>query len=103
MAAGGRRVLGCAVFAPAQGFAGTDGRARLLMGMGVSAAGLMAPLTGYRRWFDAGPQLRANAWMLMSGSLGMLASTLPVQWLLPLVGWRRCSGPWRCWGWWPWR
>ena len=24
----------------------------------------------------------------MSGSLGMVASTLPVQWLMPLVGWR---------------
>ena len=79
-------VLGCAVFALAQGFAGLLA-ARVLMGMGV-AAGLMAPLTGYRRWFDAAMQLRANAWMLMTGSLGMLASTLPVQWLLPLLGWR---------------
>jgi predicted MFS family arabinose efflux permease len=26
--------------------------------------------------------------MLMTGSLGMLASTLPVQWLLPVWGWR---------------
>jgi predicted MFS family arabinose efflux permease len=26
--------------------------------------------------------------MLMSGSLGMVASTLPVQWLMPLYGWR---------------
>ncbi|OYU72300.1 MAG: MFS transporter, partial [Burkholderiales bacterium PBB5] len=26
--------------------------------------------------------------MLMTGSLGMLASTLPVQWLLPSLGWR---------------
>jgi hypothetical protein len=26
--------------------------------------------------------------MLMTGSFGMLASTLPVQWLLPVVGWR---------------
>jgi predicted MFS family arabinose efflux permease len=33
-------------------------------------------------------QLRANSWMLMTGSLGMLASTLPVQWLLPSIGWR---------------
>ena len=79
-------VLGCAVFALAQGFAGLLA-ARVLMGMGV-AAGLMAPLTGYRRWFDAGLQLRANSWMLMTGSLGMLPSALPVQWLLPLVGWR---------------
>jgi len=48
----------------------------------------MAPLTGYRRWFDASAQLRTNSWMLMTGSLGMLASTLPVQWLMPIWGWR---------------
>ena len=24
----------------------------------------------------------------MTGSLGMVASTLPVQWLVPLIGWR---------------
>ncbi len=82
-------VLGCSVFAIAGGFTGLMA-ARLLMGMGVSAC-LMAPLTGYRRWFDAGTQLRANAWMLMTGSLGMLASTLPVQWLLPVIGWRGVS------------
>ena len=48
----------------------------------------MAPLTGYRRWLDAVSQLRANSWMLMTGSMGMVASTLPVQWLLPAIGWR---------------
>lgn len=61
--------------------------ARLLIGIGVSAC-LMAPLTCFRHHFSAGAQLRANSWMLMTGSLGMLASTVPVQWLLPLLGWR---------------
>ncbi|MDI9330692.1 MAG: MFS transporter [Alphaproteobacteria bacterium] len=61
--------------------------ARLLTGIGVSAC-LMAPLTGFRRWLPATSQVRANAWMLMTGSLGSLASTLPVQWLLPSIGWR---------------
>ena len=61
--------------------------ARFLVGVGVSAC-LMAPLTGYRRWMDPGSQLRANSWMLMLGALGTVASTLPVQWLMPLVGWR---------------
>jgi predicted MFS family arabinose efflux permease len=79
-------VAGCVVFAVATDFNGLMA-ARLLMGVGVSAC-LMAALTGYRRWFNANAQLRANAWMLMTGSLGMLASTLPVQWLLPLAGWR---------------
>jgi predicted MFS family arabinose efflux permease len=57
------------------------------MGVGVSAC-LMAALTGYRRWLAVDLQLRANSWMLMAGALGLIASTLPVQWLMPLYGWR---------------
>ena len=79
-------VLGCLAFSAATSFAGLLA-GRVLIGMGVSAC-LMAPLTGFRRWLGGPTLLRANSWMLMSGSLGMLASTLPVQWLLPLVGWR---------------
>ena len=79
-------VLGCLAFSLATHFAGLLA-ARVLVGMGVSAC-LMAPLTGYRRWFEPATVLRANSWMLMTGSLGMLASTLPVQWLMPLTGWR---------------
>jgi len=82
----GLAVLACLAFSMATSFSGLL-LARIAMGMGVSAC-LMAPLTGYRRWFDAGTLLRANSWMLMTGSLGMLASTLPVQWLVPLTGWR---------------
>ena len=79
-------VLGCLAFSWADSFHGLLA-ARILCGMGVSAC-LMAPLTGYRRWFDASTQLRTNSWMLMTGSLGMLAATLPVQWLMPIWGWR---------------
>ena len=79
-------VLGCLAFSWADSFHGLLA-ARIFCGMGVSAC-LMAPLTGYRRWFDANTQLRANSWMLMTGSLGMLAATLPVQWLMPIWGWR---------------
>lgn len=79
-------VLGCAAFAVAGSFEGLL-LARILTGVGVSAC-LMAPLTGYRRWLNAASQLRANSWMLMTGALGMVASTLPVQWLLPVLGWR---------------
>jgi predicted MFS family arabinose efflux permease len=79
-------VLGCAGFALARSL-GSLALARALIGVGVSAA-LMAPLTFYRWHFSPGAQMRANAWMLMTGSLGMLASTLPVQWLLPVWGWR---------------
>ena len=79
-------VLSALGFALAQGF-GSLLLARVLGGVGVCAC-LMAPLTGYRRWLPAEAQQRANSWMLMTGSLGMLASTLPVQWLLPQIGWR---------------
>jgi predicted MFS family arabinose efflux permease len=79
-------VLACAAFAMARGFASLW-FARALIGVGVSAC-LMAPLTAYRHRFGEAAQLRANSWMLMSGSLGMVASTLPVQWLLPALGWR---------------
>ena len=79
-------VVGCAAFAQARGLASLS-VARLLIGMGVAAC-LMAPLTCFRHLFDATTQLRLNSWMLMTGSLGMVASTLPVQWLLPYWGWR---------------
>ncbi len=79
-------VLGCLAFSMATSFSALL-MARVLVGMGASAC-LMAPLMGYRRWFDMPTLLRANSWMLMTGSLGMLASTLPVQWLMPLLGWR---------------
>jgi MFS family permease len=79
-------VAGCIAFALATNFAGLLA-ARILCGVGVSAC-LMAPLTGYRRWFAPETQLRTNSWMLMTGSFGMVASTLPVQWLLPAYGWR---------------
>lgn len=77
---------GCVAFSLATSFPGLLA-ARVLCGVGLSAC-LMAPLTGYRRWFSPTAQLRANSWMLMTGSFGMLASTLPVQWLMPIMGWR---------------
>jgi len=79
-------VAACGGFAMATSFPALL-TTRLLIGVGVSAC-LMAPLTAYRRRFEPSLQLRANSWMLMSGSLGMLSSTLPVQWLLPSMGWR---------------
>jgi predicted MFS family arabinose efflux permease len=83
-------VLGCIAFATARGFLWLL-LARVLCGIGVSAC-LMAPLTGYRRWFEPSALMSANAWMLMVGALGMVASTLPVQWLLEYVSWRQLFG-----------
>ena len=60
---------------------------RFFIGVGVSAC-LMGPLTGYRVWFEDKYQQRANSWMLMVASFGFVISTLPVQILLPVIGWR---------------
>lgn len=79
-------LAGCVAFSLAGSFAGLM-LARVLCGVGLSAC-LMAPLTGYRRWYAPATLMRANSWMLMLGALGTVASTLPVQWLLPLTGWR---------------
>ena len=65
--------------------------ARILIGVGVGAC-LMGPLTAYRIWFQDETQQRANSWMLMTGAIGMLSSSLPVQFFLPLIGWRSIFG-----------
>ena len=83
-------LIGTLSFALAQSFSGLL-ISRILIGVGVSAC-LMAPLTGYRIWFAENQQQRANSWMLMIASLGFLSSTLPVQLLLPSLGWRWLFG-----------
>ena len=82
----GVAVLGCAAFASSPDLP-TLIASRALLGAGLAAA-LMAPLTSFRQHFSPAAQLRANSWMLMTGSLGMVASTVPVQVLLPVLGWR---------------
>ena len=79
-------LIGTISFAFAKNFTGLF-ISRIFIGVGVSAC-LMGPLTGYRVWFEEKYQQRANSWMLMVLSIGFLASTLPVQILLPLIGWR---------------
>ena len=64
---------------------------RILIGAGVGAC-LMGPLTAYRAWFQDETQQRANSWMLMTGAIGMLSSSLPVQFFLPIIGWRSIFG-----------
>ncbi len=82
--------IGTVSFALAENFSGLL-ISRILIGVGVSAC-LMAPLTGYRIWFAENQQQRANSWMLMIASLGFLSSTLPIQLLLPSLGWRWIFG-----------
>ena len=83
-------IIGTLAFALAQNFSSLL-ISRILIGVGVSAC-LMGPLTGYRIWFADEYQQRANAWMLMVLSMGFVFSTLPVQLLLPIIGWRWIFG-----------
>ncbi len=82
--------IGTVSFALAQSFSGLL-ISRILIGVGSSAC-LMAPLTGYRIWLKENQQQRANSWMFMMASLGFLSSTLPIQLLLPSLGWRWVFG-----------
>ena len=77
---------GCLVFATAQDTAALwAGRA--LIGVGVSGA-LMSALKGYRFWYPPEHQGRLAAWMLVVGTGGAMAVTVPVEMALPLLGWR---------------
>ncbi len=78
--------VGAAVFASSSSLAGLwIGRA--LIGVGVSAC-LMAPFKAYRQWFAPERQSQLASWMLVAGTSGALAATVPVNAALPLVGWR---------------
>ena len=79
-------IVGTASFALAQNFASLL-ISRVFIGIGVSAC-MMGPLTGYRIWFADKYQQRVNSWMLMVANIGFVFSTLPVQILLPIIGWR---------------
>lgn len=60
---------------------------RTLIGVGVSAC-LMAPFKAYRQWFAPEQQSQLASWMLVAGTSGALAATIPVSAALPLIGWR---------------
>ena len=83
-------IIGTLSFALAKTFTGLL-ISRIFIGVGVSAC-MMGPLTGYRVWFAEKYQQRANSWMLMVANLGFVSSTLPVQILLPEIGWRLIFG-----------
>ena len=79
-------IVGLILFALAQNFTILL-ISRIIIGIGVGAC-LMGPLTAYRIWYQDETQQRANSWMLMVGAIGMLSSSLPVQFFLPSIGWR---------------
>ena len=94
-------VIGCCAFASARHFCDAHAGPR------ADRRGAQRPPDGASDGLPAQVSARGAAahepWMLVAGSLGMVASTLPVQWLLPVLGWRglfwrsRRCWPWRCW------
>jgi MFS family permease len=60
---------------------------RALIGVGVSAC-LMAPFKAYRQWYARERQSQLASWMLVAGTSGALAATIPVTAAMPFVGWR---------------
>lgn len=78
--------VGAAVFAASETLTSLwVGRA--LIGIGVSGC-LMAPLKAYRVWYPPERQSQLASWMLVFGTCGALATTVPVAMLLPVIGWR---------------
>lgn len=78
--------IGSIVFATSTSLAGLwTGRA--LIGVGVSAC-LMASFKAYRQWFAPEQQSQLASWMLVAGTAGALAATVPVTMALPAIGWR---------------
>lgn len=78
--------LGCFVFASSESYVGTW-LGRALIGVGVSGC-LMAAYKGFREYFAQGAQSKLAAWMLMAGTAGALTTTIPVQRLVAVLGWR---------------
>lgn len=79
-------VVGCLVSAFSTGFLSLW-LGRALIGVGVSAC-LMASYKAYRQCFPPSRQPSLASLMLMVGSFGALMATLPIELLMPLLGWR---------------
>jgi len=77
---------GCALFALSPGLDGLV-LGRALIGLGVSAC-LMASFKSFSQWFPLEMLPSLTGTIMVAGGLGALATSVPVTWALPLVGWR---------------
>ena len=82
----GIAVLGCFVFAAAEGEAGLT-FARVLMGLGCSVM-LMGPLMIYRWWFPPEKFAMLSGLQISIGTLGALMATAPLAFSTEMFGWR---------------
>lgn len=78
--------LGSALFAMADSL-GALASARALVGLGVSAC-LMAALKGFALWYPPERQSSMIGFIMASGSLGALTASVPLEAVLPALGWR---------------
>lgn len=77
---------GCVLFALAPGFI-TLFLARAVIGLGF-AGGLMSGFKATSLWVPPERQALANACIMSTGALGILAATEPTEYLVRAVGWR---------------
>ena len=78
--------LGSALFATADSLGALAG-ARALVGLGVSAC-LMAALKGFALWYPPERQSSMIGFIMAAGSLGALTASVPLEAVLPVLGWR---------------
>ncbi len=78
--------LGCGLFAVGRSLQ-TLALARALIGLGVSAC-LMASFKAFSQWFPIERMPSLNATIMVAGGLGALSASVPVEFALPLIGWR---------------
>jgi len=92
---GPRRVQGCMALVAAVGFllcAASPGPVwlglgRMITGFGIAGA-LIALLKAHTQWLPRSAVAGATGLAIFLGAMGGLAATLPLQALLPLIGWR---------------
>ena len=75
-----------ALFAMADSLGALAG-ARAMVGLGVSAC-LMAALKGFALWYPPERQSSMIGFIMASGSLGALTASVPLEAVLPVLGWR---------------
>lgn len=63
------------------------GTARALIGLGVSAC-LMGALKGFSLWYPPERQSSMTGYVMSAGALGALTASVPLEALLPVLGWR---------------
>lgn len=77
---------GTLLFALGHGI-GSLGVGRALIGLGVSAC-LMASLKHFSQWYPRERQSALTGAIMVSGGLGAISASVPLEALLPVLGWR---------------